>query len=195
MDSLMFHNNFNGVQHTFISISDNAYFHFGIQAKLSLIEKQCAPIMTSDVPYYLFDLSSYFFRYLSDNKWMSFFPPGSHLILFPDIKMLPLANYWFFHATQNVNICAVIQDHHDLEFNIKHIVSGKKRYPSQRAVLLTENEYLILEKMVCGFCCVQKIAKLTKKSSKTIYAQKTSLERKLKSKIKGLLSLSLSSQF
>lgn len=176
--------------HSHLIISDNIYFRHGLRSVLKDISWPNLNIRR-DVNYYLVDLTSCSLRLLVDRQWMNHFPDGAHLILFPDARMLPLANYWFYHASPTVNIRAIIYDRSNpsVHEKLSYALSGREIHPESNSNVLTEHEYLILKKMVKDCLCIQKIAAITQRNTKAVYAQKKRLERKLGVTIKKMLSI------
>lgn len=176
-------------------ISDNEYFKIGLEylvgkpsiaRSLSLYIKN--NIEEKNVQYYLIDVPSNKFRFFLNKQWMAKFPSNSVIILFPDKRMEPLANYWLFHSSLNIEIRAVVcnSDTSITSDCIEHALSGKLMHPG-RQVKLTECEFMTLKYLAYDGICIQKIASISQKNTKTIYVFKRNIESKLNSSIKSLL--------
>lgn len=166
-------------------ISNNLFFERGLE---SVFERIPLARIKSHENYYLVDFTAENFIFFSTGEWMERIPRGSSVILFPDRKMVPLANYWFYHSSPHITISAVIFD--NVTTNITYVLAGRLLYPEVKSVRFSEFEYITFKYLVCDCLCVQKIASLSQRSPKTIYSFKNKIEQKIGMSLKLFISLS-----
>lgn len=162
---------------TYIVVSNNPFFNYGISCALSNINKKPRGLM------YFVDFTSDLFEYYLYANWMNDYPAGASLILLTDKRMCALANYWFYHHLPHIKICAVVFDNMQIIYDV---LSGSVVYPQRAEIKLSDYEYIILRK-ICEGVRIKKIAHLINKSPKTIYTFKNRIEAKLLCRIKSLI--------
>ncbi|MFA9596900.1 helix-turn-helix transcriptional regulator [Citrobacter telavivensis] len=126
------------------------------------------------------DISVQNFHAIIMEEWIQAFN-GCKLILICDNKLSPLAHYWFLRMRTLGVIGGVIYPHDNINEIIRKItiiISGQPIIIDNITPKISLKEYSILQLLYLG-ANAKRIASLCNSTVKTIYAHKSSIERKI----------------
>lgn len=161
------------------------YFKYGIYGHLKKFSNLNETITK---PCVFVDFSVTNIRTLVKLDWINFMSEKI-VILVPDRRLRPLANYIYHHYRKKNYIQYVMSNYMPLttKIELNKVFFGFNVSPFPGAIKISDMEYFILKMIICNQATPKEISNIADEKIKNIYSHIRSLETKLGLRIRTLL--------